>query len=196
MGLDLGFDRQGFDIKVAVENDHWAVQTIKANECRLRNFPEMGEIEDDIHNVTADNILEKAGLQKGEATVLIGAPPCEPHSTAGKRNGGGDSRADTIFEFIRIINETRPLLFCMEEVKGFLSSSKKHLDFYDRVSMSPNTVDPDGKPGSFFSEVMEEFKRTGYSLSFDEDNPKKCVLNAADYGAPQKKGEIHPDWSA
>ena len=185
MGLDIGFDRQGFDIKVAVENDHWAVETIKANECRLRNLPEI--IEEDVHSVDPDYILERAGLRKGEATILLGAPPCEPHSTAGKRNGGGDSRADTIFDFIRIINETQPSVFCMEEVKGFLSSSKKHLGFYDRVAMSPNEVELDERPGSFFSEVMEEFTRTGYALSFDKDDPKKCVLNAADYGAPQKR---------
>ena len=185
MGLDLGFDREGFEISVVVENDHWAVETIKANGHRLRRLPEI--INDDIHNLTTDEILETAGLRKGEATVLIGAPPCEPHSTAGKRNGGGDSRADTIFDFIRVLNGTKPLVFCMEEVKGFLSSSKKHLGFYDRVAMSPNTVDPEAKPGSFFSEVMEEFKRTGYGLSFEEDNSKKSVLNAANYGAPQNR---------
>ena len=140
MGLDIGFDREGFDGRVAVENDHWAVETIKANECRLRRLPEI--IEDDIHAVTSDTILERAGLQRGEATVLIGAPPCEPHSTAGRRNGGGDSRADTIFDFIRIINETKPLVFCMEEVKGFLSSSKKHMGFYERVAMDPGSGGP------------------------------------------------------
>ena len=53
--------------------------------------------------------------------------------------------------------------------------------------MNPNTVDPEVKPGSFFSEVMEEFKRTGYRLSFEEDNSKKCVLNAANYGTPQNR---------
>ena len=185
MGFDLGFNCEGFDVRVAVENDHWAVETIKANKCRLRRLPEI--IEDDIHVVSSDTILEKAGLDVGEATVLIGAPPCEPHSTAGRRNGGGDSRADTIFDFIRVINETKPLVFCMEEVKGFLSSSKKHLGFYDRVAMDPETMDPDGKPGSFFQEVMEEFKKTEYNLSFDEKNPKRCVLNAADYGVPQKR---------
>ena len=185
MGLDIGFDRAGFDIKVAVENDRWAVETIKANACHLRGLP--GIIEADIQGVTTDRILEKANLEKGEATILIGAPPCEPHSTAGRRNGGGDSRANTIFDFIRVINETQPLIFCMEEVKGFLSSSKKHLDFYDRITMDPKVMEPDERPGSFFSHVMEEFKSTGYKLSFDETNPKKCVLNAADYGVPQKR---------
>ena len=185
MGFDLGFDHEGFDIRVAVENDHWAAETIRANGPRLRNIPRI--IEDDIHVVSANKILEKAGLQRGEATVLVGAPPCEPHSTAGRRNGGGDSRADTIFDFIRVINESKPLVFCMEEVKGFLSSSKVHMDFYDRVAMRPDAVDPDGRPGSFFREVMEEFKRTGYNLSYDENNPKLCVLNAADYGVAQKR---------
>ena len=117
----------------------------------------------------------------------MGAPPCEPHSTAGKRNGGADSRADTIFDFIRLINETKPLVFCMEEVKGFLSSSKKHLGFYERVAMSRDSVNPESRPGSFFREVMDEFEKTGYAITFDENAPKRSVLNAADYGTPQRR---------
>ena len=185
MGLDIGFDRHGFEIKVVVEKDPWAVETIKANEAKLRNFPAI--INDDIHNVSGELILKEAGLERGETTVLIGAPPCEPHSTAGRRNGGGDNRSDAIFDFIRIINETKPLVFCMEEVKGFLSSSKKHMDFYDRIAMKPEQVGLEERPGSFFHEVIEEFKKSGYALTFDDQNPSEAVLNSADYGAPQKR---------
>ncbi len=53
--------------------------------------------------------------------------------------------------------------------------------------MNPKTMDPDGRPGSFFREVMEEFRKTGYNLSFDENRPKEWVLNSADYGVPQKR---------
>ena len=183
MGLDLAFDDRG-DIKV----------TSKMTIGLLRRLKPMGTASVDFlkssktTSITSPlTVLEKAGLGRGEATVVIGAPPCEPHSTAGKRNGGGDSRADTIYDFIRIIEETRPLVFCMEEVKGFLSSSKKHLGFYDRVAMNPKAVAADWKPGSFFLEVMEAFKSTGYKLSLDENNPKASVLNAADYGVPQKR---------
>ena len=137
-GLDLGFDRQGFDIRVVVENDPWAIKTIKANESRVNSRPKV--IEADIHEVSSELILEKAGLRAGELTLLIGAPPCEPHSTAGRRNGGGDSRTDTLYDFIRVINEARPLVFCMEEVKGFLTSTKKHMGFYDRAAINPKMV--------------------------------------------------------
>jgi DNA (cytosine-5)-methyltransferase 1 len=53
--------------------------------------------------------------------------------------------------------------------------------------MRPDAVEPEEKPGSFFQEAMEEFRGVGYTLTFDQDNPKQAVLNAADYGAPQKR---------
>ena len=70
MGLDLGIEKAGFDIKVCVEIDKWAVQTIKNNT----NIP---VIDKDINTVCSDEILKTAGLKKEDVTLVVGGPPCQ-----------------------------------------------------------------------------------------------------------------------
>ncbi len=181
MGLDLGFEQEGFEIKVAVEKDRTAVETIKANR------PNIPVIQQDIKNVPTEEILLEAGLSVGEATVVIGAPPCEPFSTAGRRNGFSDDRSNAVDEFIRVISEARPRFFVMEEVAGFVHSSKKHISFYERVKKKEEDLEEEEKLGSAFQEIMEHFQGLGYALSYNPDSPKSSILNAADYGVHQKR---------
>ena len=181
MGLDLGFEQEGFEIKVAVEKDATAVKTIQANR------PNIPIIQQDIKDVPTEDILLTAGLSVGEATVVIGAPPCEPFSTAGKRNGFSDDRSNAVDEFIRVISEARPRFFVMEEVAGFVHSSKKHISFYERVKKKEEDLEEEEKLGSAFQEIMEHFQGLGYALSYNPDSPRSSILNAADYGAHQKR---------
>ncbi len=189
MGFDLGFALEGFDIKVAVEKDRAAISTINTNRpnmpipmCDSRPLP--------IELLTTDSIMQAAGLGVGEATIVIGAPPCEPYSTAGRRNGKSDHRADAVLEFIRVVNEARPRFFAFEEVDSFISAAKQHLPFYDRVAKREEELSEDERLGSFFREVMAAFQDTGYSLSCDLENPRASVLNAADFGAAQKRNRF------
>ena len=132
-------------------------------------------------------LLESAGLPVGGATVVTGAPPCEPFSTAGARNGFRDHRASAVYSFIRIVKESRPEYFAFEEVPGFLRTAKRHMSFYKRSRMRDDEIHPDFRLGSAFDEVMKEFQDIGYHLSFDPENPKASLLNSADYGVPQKR---------
>lgn len=181
MGLDLGFEYVGFKIKVCVEKDPRAVETIRANR------PSIPFLQRDIHEVTTAEILEKAGLSVGEMTVLTGASPCEPFSTAGHRLSVQDSRAKTIDEFIRVINDTRPRFFVFEQVPGFTRAAKRHISFYERVKKRPEELHPDERLGSAFEEIMAQFRDTGYVLSYGDGKPQLSILNAADYGVPQKR---------
>ncbi len=186
MGLDLGFDLEGFKVVVAVEKDPAAVATIRANRPGVK-IPLDGNRPISIEGITTGELLDKAELQEGEAMAVIGAPPCEPYSTAGRRNGKADHRADAVMQFIRVIKEARPRYFVMEEVESFLSAARRHIPFYDRIRIAKKEIDDDLRLGSFFEDVMKEFKQTGYILSYEEDNPKASVLNAADFGVPQKR---------
>lgn len=181
MGLDLGFEQQGFKVSVALERDPWAVGTMNANR------PRLPVIDRDIADVTTSEILEKAGLQPAEATVVTGGPPCEPFSTAGRRRSFQDRRANAILEFIRVINEARPHFFVFEQVPGFLRAAKRHVSFYERVRKREDELAPEERLGSAFDEVMAAFEATGYLLSFDPTRPGSSVLNAADFGTPQKR---------
>ena len=181
MGLDLGFEYAGFEIKVCVEKDPWAVETIKANRPLIPVIPR------DIHDVSTAEILQKAGLRVGEAFVLTGASPCEPFSTAGRRMSVQDNRAKTVDEFIRVINDARPHLFIFEQVPGFIRAAKRHISFYERVKKRPEELHPDERLGSAFEEIMARFRDTGYALSYNDSKPQTSILNAADYGSPQKR---------
>ena len=181
MGLDLGFEKHGFEVKVALDNDTAVEATVRAN---ARAFP---VITSNVSEVTASYLLEKAGLKAGEATVVTGAPPCEPFSTAGARNGFRDHRADAVHSFIEIVRDIRPEYFAFEEVPGFLRAAKRHISFYERARMKEDELDDDVRLGSAFDEVMEDFESLGYYLSFDSERPKSSLLNSADYGAPQKR---------
>ena len=181
LGLDLGFESQGFAIRVALDSDLAVEATVRANG---RLLP---VITDNVSRVTTGTILEAAGLPVGGVTVVTGAPPCEPFSTAGARNGFRDHRASAVYSFIRIVKESQPEYFAFEEVPGFLRAAKQHMSFYSRSRMREDEIHPDFRLGSAFDEVMKEFQGTGYRLSFDPKNPKTSLLNAADYGVPQKR---------
>lgn len=184
MGLDLGFEREGFAIKVALDNDVAVEATIRANG---RSLP---VITSNVSEVSTSNILNVSGLLEGGATVVTGAPPCEPFSTAGKRNGFDDHRAGAVHAFIRVVRESRPEYFAFEEVPGFLRAAKQHMSFYERSRMREDEIHPDFRLGSAFDEVMRDFENLGYRLSFDPSNPKESLLNSADYGVPQKRARF------
>ena len=181
MGLDLGFEKLGFEIRLALDNDAAVEATIRAND---RTTP---VITRNVADISARSLLEIAGLEVGEATVVTGAPPCEPFSTAGARNGFRDHRADAVHSFIELVKEIRPEYFVFEEVPGFLRAAKRHISFYERSRMKQDEIDPELRLGSAFDEIMGVFQSLGYGLSFDSKSPKLSLLNAADFGAPQKR---------
>jgi DNA (cytosine-5)-methyltransferase 1 len=181
MGLDLGFEKHGFEVRVALDNDTAVGATIQANH---RTIPVVTR---NLSDVTTPTLLESAGLKVGEVTVVTGAPPCEPFTTAGARNGFRDHRANAIHEFIRVVGESRPQYFVFEEVPGFLRAAKRHIPFYERAKMKDHEIDADARLGSAFEEVMQVFQSLGYRLSFNANNPKSSLLNSADYGSPQKR---------
>ena len=178
MGLDLGFEQEGFEVRIAVDKDRYAEQTIKANR------PSTPVIRDDIgsDSVCGTKILQRAGLKAGEATVLTGATPCEPFSTIGKRLSVQDKRASLIDEFIAIIMETQPRYWVFENVPGLLWAARKHISFYKRT-MNGYEEHRDEQIGSAWEDILAAFKSTGYKVTHD-------LLNAADFGTPQKRRRL------
>ena len=181
MGFDLGFEDQGFEIRSAVDRDPAVQATLLANR---RNIP---VITKDINSISAKEILDASKLEIGEPTVVTGAPPCEPFTTAGSRNGFNDLRANAVYRYIELINEIQPEYFAFEEVPGFTRAAKRHMSFYKRIKMPTDEIHPDFRLGSAFEDVMEIFHATGYHLSIDLKNPKASILNAADFGTPQTR---------
>lgn len=164
-GLDFGFEEAGFETRVALEFDRHACQTIRLN----RKWP---VIEDDIANVPSKAILEEAGLSCGEADVLIGGPPCQPFSKSSYWVRGDslrldDPRADTLTGYLRVLRDTQPRVFLLENVFGLAYRGKdeglRHL--------------LDG-----IAQINRETGAT-YEVSWK-------VINTADYGVPQIRERV------
>lgn len=122
-GLDFGFEAAGFRTAVAVEVDSVACRTIR------RNREHWKLIERDIHDISSREILDVAGLQPGEADVLIGGPPCQPFSKSSYWVNGDalrmdDPRSDTLGAYLRVLRDTRPKAFLLENVYGLVYKGK------------------------------------------------------------------------
>lgn len=109
-GLSCGLKEAGLEIKAAVEIDNIASKTYKKN---------IGDIilNKDIKDVSGLELLEFAGIKKGEMFVMAGCPPCQGFSSVGPRDES-DVRNQLVFQFTRLINETHPWFIIMENVPG------------------------------------------------------------------------------
>jgi len=178
MGMDLGFEKAGFQTVYTNDIAKFACDTIR------KNHPQVICDEGDITKISTDDILQKTNLRKGEADVIIGGPPCQSFSTAGMRKGFHDKRGIALLEFIRVVKEVRPKFFVFENVAGLTSVAKKHVPFYERITKEEKELSKEQKSGSLFQEILTEFQKiTGYQIEWK-------VLNAADFGVPQKRKRL------
>lgn len=120
-GLSLGFEQAGFNVVAAVEAD-----PIHASVHKF-NFPQSVVLVQDLSNYPGSQLvsqvnksLAKAGSTLiGQVDALIGGPPCQGFSTGGIRDAH-DERNTLLLEFVRLVEEIRPLSFCFENVSGLL----------------------------------------------------------------------------
>ena len=174
-GLDLGFERAGFNIPVANEFDKTIWATFKANH------PNTHLIEGDIRQVTKEDIEQ---FINGEVDGIIGGPPCQSWSEAGSLKGIKDARGQLFFDYIRILKEFKPKFFLAENVSGMLAN--RHSEAVQNIL---NLFDDAGYDVSFTLVnakdygVAEERKRVFY-IGFRKD------LNI-DFGFP--KGSTKDD---
>jgi len=164
-GLDFGFEAAGFRTAVAIEMDSVACQTMRAN----RKWP---VLEGDIHGFDSSEILRTAGLKKSEADVLIGGPPCQPFSkssywVSGDSRRLDDPRSDTLAAYLRVLRDTRPKSFLLENVYGLAYKGKDEGLRYLLEGIA---------------EVNRQ-ARTNYRVSWK-------MLNSAAYGAPQVRERV------
>jgi len=183
MGLDLGFEMEGFTIRVTLDNNKDAIGTIKENR------PDVPIIGKDIFKVKTSEILDKARLRVGEATVVTGGPPCQPFSTAGRRLSVEEKKGQLVFQFLRVVRETQPRFFLFENVSGLLSAARKHVSFYARIKKKEEELAPKERLGSAFDRVLEEFEKVR-TLDGNYYAVNWAILNAADFGTPQKRKRL------
>lgn len=164
-GLDFGFEAAGFDTRVALELDRHSCRTMRLN----RDWP---IIEGDINAVASADVLHTANLRVSEADMLIGGPPCQPFSKAGYWARGDslrldDPRADTLTGYLRVLRDTRPRAFLLENVYGLAYRGKD-------------------EGLRYILKGIEEINRevgTRYKVSWQ-------MVNCAEYGVPQVRERV------
>lgn len=147
-GLDLGFSRENYDIIWANDIDKEAVATYKYN---IGNHI----LWEDINNIDIKRMPK--------ADIIIGGPPCQSFSLAGKRDPN-DPRGSLVWKYLEILDYLKPKAFVFENVMGLLSA--KDVD---------NT--------KIFEKLKTEFKNIGYTVNAE-------LLNSSNYGVPQKRKRV------
>lgn len=169
-GLSEGFYRQGFEALAHVEINHWACESLRAR----MHYYGYKNIENEVieYDITADDIVEKLdNAVKGRTVdIIIGGPPCQAYSTAGRVRDGKKMASDArnyLFEsYVRILEHYKPKFFVFENVTGLLSA---------RVNGD-----------LIFPKVLEAL---GHNYRVIGD-PDILVHNTADYGVPQLRKRV------
>lgn len=150
-GFALGFKQVGF--KILAASDIWEI----ASKTYIENHKGVNYLLKDINELNGSELLELAGISRGEVDVIIGGPPCQGFSTVGKRDEE-DPRNLLFKEYVRIVDEVSPKCFVMENVVGITNMNG----------------------GDIYKNIFNLFEEIGYKLECR-------ILNAVDYGVPQNR---------
>ena len=155
-GMTLGFEAAGFNLVGHIEIDP------SANEIYNANFPNSSLLKEDINTVT-ENDLEEWKRKYGEIDVIVGGPPCQGFSLAGKRSPK-DERNKLYQQYVRIVASIKPKAFVFENV-ALLTSMKNEC-------------------GDLFIDcITKEFHDAGYTICYK-------TVNAYEFGVPQSRERV------
>jgi DNA (cytosine-5)-methyltransferase 1 len=157
-GLDVGFTKAGFKIVACIEIDQVACKTLSLNK---------GKYFDDSCVIFPTSIrnLKPSELNIGKIDFIIGGPPCQSFSAAGRRAGGvlgtADSRGTLFSHYCDFIEHFQPKGFLFENVRGILYANR----------------------GNDWKQILSAFSSLGYRTSYR-------LLDCADYGVPQHRERL------
>lgn len=154
-GLSTGFLDAGLHVAAGFEWEARAVDVYNYNHAYRGSVG----IRYDLSEAKARDLLRLAGVRKID--FLIGGPPCQPFSIAGKRKGTQDERASLLDHYVRLVRELKPEAFLLENV--------------------PNLATIDD--GEILKRVVQRLRRLGYGLRYE-------VVKAADFGVPQMRKRL------
>lgn len=138
------------------------IEIDKAASDTLRcNRPNWRVINEDVEKISPLDLEDYFSIKKGELDLLSGGAPCQSFSYAGKRLGLQDARGTLFYHYAVFLQKLQPKIFLFENVRGLLSHDK----------------------GQTINNMLDIFKEQGYTV-------QKKVLNAWDYGVPQKRERL------
>ena len=184
-GLAMGIHLAGFEPQAVVEWDKWACDTIRENGARGYPLVAGWNVhEGDVRNFDWESVGE--GLD-----LLAGGPPCQPFSMGGKHRANDDNR-DMFPATVDIVRKLRPRAFIVENVKGLTRSAFANYYQYILLQLSFPEVGRRNNEDwlAHFQRLQSEKasgKKVGKGLTY---NVVPTLVNAADYGVPQKRERV------
>ncbi len=141
--MDLGFTKTGFELVYANDNDPIVWETFEKN-----------------HKIAIDkrSLFDIKSDEIPDADGIIGGPPCQSWSLAGKMRGAKDERGQLFYEYVRVLKDKQPKFFLAENVAGIIS--KTHIQE--------------------FNNILAKLSKLGYNISYS-------LVNAKNYGVPQER---------
>jgi len=148
-GLSHGFIDAGYDVVAGI--DHWqdALDTFEFNHTQSK------AINANLFNTSPEQIIQQ--IKVIDIDVIIGGPPCQGFSIAGKRLID-DERNQLYKSFVEFVSYLKPKAFIMENVPNIISMGK----------------------GAVKDEIIEDFTKLGYTITYK-------ILLASEYGVPQNR---------
>jgi len=187
MGLDIGLERSGrFRLLACVEKDAPTRETIAANRDAGRIGSPDTRIYGDINALTPEQLMADLGVKPGEIDVVVGGPPCQSFSTAGKRRTVQDPRGTLLWRYLAFIAALKPRFFLMENVRGLVSAALRHRPIAERPKKGGPPLAEDEEPGS----VMRAFAADLSALPDTRYRVDGFEVNSVNYGAPQIRERV------
>lgn len=184
-GLAMGCELAGFEPLAVVEWDKWACDTIRENQ--KSGFPLVADWalhEGDVRGFDWASITDQVDL-------LAGGPPCQPFSMGGKHRAYDDNR-DMFPATVDVVRRLKPKAFIVENVKGLTRST--FANYYQYILLQLEFPDvPPRKDEDWYDHLLRlQAERTSgrkkeSGLSY---NVVPTLVNAADYGIPQKRERV------
>lgn len=182
-GLGMGVSRAGFTPVAVIERDSYCCDTIRENQRRnLAPVNHWPLTQGDIRGFEFSNIKETVDF-------VSGGPPCQPFSLGGKHRGKDDAR-DMFPQAVRALRELKPRAFLFENVKGLTRSTFATYFEYIRLQMTyPELV---ARKNEEWQDHLVRLERHHTHGAHDglTYNIVARVLNAANYGIPQRRERI------
>jgi len=154
-GLDLGFIAAGFTPIFANDINADAMKTYEAT---MKMVADRRGTQFEHVTVTGDIRQIKTLPRRGSADLVIGGPPCQGFSVAGKMDPN-DPRSRHVFDFLAMVERVQPAAFVMENVKALAKNSRW---------------------SGTIKDICKQAEKMGYKTNLK-------VLNSADYGVPQTR---------
>lgn len=177
-GLGIGVSRAGFDTAHVLEWDRYCCDTIREN--KALGWPlYQGDVRDFDFSPYEDKLQ-----------LVTGGPPCQPFSVGGRHKAHADTR-DMFPEAVRAVREVRPQAFIFENVKGLTRTT--FANYYEYIYLQLSYPELVARKGEDWAEHLRRLERHHTSKRRQrglEYRVVRRVLNAANYGIPQKRERV------